>query len=914
MAENQSTRHGIQYYPEAFTAESYEYADLVVQSKSFYQVFIRYLLSVIFDISQLVHSRHEVVAEIQRILENVNLPKGLPLTSIMWCALSQTSDRYFNEKAAHYGWSENECNRVKAGWYELLAPAFIPANHNRRIEASKLKNWIESFLILHKRDEGPLSMCNSCTSKCFYDYDVSQIVTLETDRSELTTKISDIAAGIQYSKYMSRHLTANHYNSDLAFCIAAHLMPEKKISGELLNDTWKRIKQHLDKNPDDKSYEKEMDLYDWLIDLKSEETILWIQYQRGETKTFFEDSPVHAVKNRLKQIQKVEAYKLPWKKGTKIFYLYNENTVTKDRNVLYVIGKLGNKPRIVIDYNTWTEDKRGGPTVISNDGSLIAYSFYTKKDPSKRYWMVKDIVTGKDYDDRICIRFSDTQIWAKDNSGFYYSHYETDSNSKDDWYGTVYFHKLGTPQTQDRLICKTAKWFNCELVVIDKNNNLVLLLISASKPSHRGLAYVNLDEDNATIHVLIDHKEVFYKFIQNDNCLLKFITDLDAPNRRLINIDINDKEIDKYSIEEIISATNDVLVNVHSKNDGLIAVYRKDGYHQLKELSANGSFIRDIALPGIGVINDFSLYNLSGVSEDNTIYYGFECPSKPLSIYSFDISTGKSSLIWEPKVCFNPANYVTKQFFCISKDGTKVPIFLSYRKDVKTNNSNPVLLEGYGGFGTPQLPTFSARNILWMEIGGICVSACTRGGGEYGNAWHKSGKVLNKQNAFDDFVAAAEWLIKNRYTSSENLAAFGQSNGGLLVAACMTQRPDLFGAICLASPITDMLNYQKMGGGWFEEYGTVNNTIELQTLYSYSPLHNIKQNTSYPATYVMTSMDDSIVSPEHAFKFVASLQNAQSGSGSIILNIGTEWGHGESDDETIVYRLAFLLKVLKIPF
>jgi prolyl oligopeptidase len=913
MTGNKSTCHGIQYYPEAFTTESHEYADLVVQNKSFYQVFVRYLLSIVFDITQLVHSRNEVVLEIQRILENVDLPKGLPLTSILWCALSQMSDKYFNEKATQYGWSEIECNKIKADWYELIASAFVPANNSRRLETSIIKNWTQNFLVLHKRDKGPLSMCNFCTSKCFYDYDVSQLVTFKTESSESAAKTSSIAADIQYAEYMSQHLTANHYNSDLAFCIAAHLIPEKKVSEKLSNDTWKKIKEHLDKNPNEKEYEQEMDLYDWLMDSKSEETMLWIEDQREKTKTFFKDSAVHAVKNRLEQIQEFETYQLPWKQGTKIFYLYNKNTANKDRNVLYVIDKLGNEPRTVIDYNAWPEDKKGGPTVISDDGSFIAYSFYNKKDLSKRYWMIKNVVTGKDYDETICTRFSDTRIWAKDNSGFYYSHYETDSNSRENWYGTVYFHKLGTAQTQDRLVCKTEKWINCELVAIDKNNNLVLLLISASKPSHCGLAYVNLNSDDTTIHDLVDRKEIFYRFIQNDDCLMMFITDLDAPNRRLISIDITDKEIDKYSIKEILAETNDILVNVHLGNDSLTAVYRKDAYHQLKEFSVNGSFIRDITLPGIGVINGFSVYDLNGAAKDNIIYYDFECPSKPPSIYRLDYNTGKSDLIWEPKVCFNPDNYVTKQLFCTSKDGTKIPIFLSYRKDIRMNASAPVLLEGYGGFGTPQLPTFSARNILWMETGGIFVSACVRGGGEYGNAWYKSGKALNRQNAFDDFVAVAQWLIKNRYTSNKNLAAFGESNGGLLVAACMTQRPDLFGAVCLAGPLTDMLGYQKMGGAWFDEYGTVNNTIELQALYSYSPLHNIKQNTSYPATYVMTSVDDSIVSPAHAFKFAASLQNAQSSSAAIILNTGTNWGHGESDDEAIAYRLAFLLKVLKIP-
>nr|MDJ0577185.1 prolyl oligopeptidase family serine peptidase [Xenococcaceae cyanobacterium MO_234.B1] len=419
--------------------------------------------------------------------------------------------------------------------------------------------------------------------------------------------------------------------------------------------------------------------------------------------------------------------------------------------------------------------------------------------------------------------------------------------------------------------------------------------------------YKDLQNPNSEVIELISEFEASYGFIDNDDSIFWFRTDLDAPKGKVIAIDINNPA--KINRQEIIPEAEETLEAVGILNNQFVADYLKDARSQIKIFALDGNFIREVELPGIGSASGFN-----GKRYDTETFYNFTSFTTPATIYRYDMVTGESSIFRQPAVDFNPDDYVTKQVFYPSKDGTIIPMFITHKKDLQLDGNNPTYLYGYGGFNVSLTPSFSIANLVWMELGGVSAVPNLRGGGEYGEEWHQAGMKEQKQNVFDDFIAAAEWLIANKYTSSSKLAIAGGSNGGLLVGACMTQRPELFAAALPAVGVMDMLRFHKftIGWAWCSEYGSPDNEAEFKTLYSYSPLHNLKSGTKYPATLITTADHDDRVVPAHSFKFAAALQAAHAGDNPVLIRIETKAGHGAGTPTTkiieeIADKWAFLL-------
>jgi prolyl oligopeptidase len=426
------------------------------------------------------------------------------------------------------------------------------------------------------------------------------------------------------------------------------------------------------------------------------------------------------------------------------------------------------------------------------------------------------------------------------------------------------------------------------------------------------LFYKDLTNPNSEVVELINKFDADYSFVDNDGSVFYVRTDLDAPRRRLIAIDV--KNPAKENWREIIPQATETLDGVGILNNQFVADYLKDARSQVKIFGLNGDFLREVELPGIGSAGGFG-----GKRHDTETFYSFTSFTIPGAIYRYDMVTGKSTLFRQPKVDFNPINYETKQVFYESKDGTQIPMFITHKKGIKLDGNNPVYLYAYGGFGVPLTPSFSVSLLVWMEMGGVYAMPNIRGGGEYGEEWHQAGMKSKKQNVFDDFIAAGEWLIKNGYTKSEKLAISGGSNGGLLVGACMVQRPDLFGAALPAVGVMDMLRFHKftIGWAWTSEYGSPDDAEDFKVLHAYSPLHNLKKGTAYPATLITTADHDDRVVPAHSFKFAAALQAAHDGDAPVLIRIETKAGHGAGKPtakiiEESADRWAFLLRVLKM--
>ncbi|MFQ6113130.1 MAG: prolyl oligopeptidase family protein, partial [bacterium] len=399
--------------------------------------------------------------------------------------------------------------------------------------------------------------------------------------------------------------------------------------------------------------------------------------------------------------------------------------------------------------------------------------------------------------------------------------------------------------------------------------------------------YKNLEDDDSEVVELIKEFEAEFSFIDNDGPVFWFKTDLDAPRGRVIAIDI--RKPDRSNWKEVIAQAHETLRGVNVVGDMFVASYLKDAHTEVRVFDINGTFVREVAFPGLG-----SAYGFGGKREDTETFYVFTSFTDPGTIYRYDMTVGRSDIFRRPRVDFNPDDYETKQVFYKSKDGTRVPMFITHKKGTKLDGNNPTLLYGYGGFNAAITPYFSVSRLVWMEMGGIYAVANIRGGGEYGKEWHEAGMKLKKQNCFDDFIAAAEWLIANKYTSTPKLAIQGVSNGGLLVGACMTQRPDLFGACLPAVGVMDMLRFHKftIGWAWVSDYGSPEDPEEFKALYAYSPLHNLKPGTVYPATLITTADHDDRVVPAHSFKFAAALQEAHSGTAPVLIRIQTKAGHG----------------------
>lgn len=657
------------------------------------------------------------------------------------------------------------------------------------------------------------------------------------------------------------------------------------------------------------------DPYRWLEDPDSAETKAWVEAQNEVTFDFLEQiSERETIKNRLTELWDYEKYGIPFKKGERYFYFKNDGL--QNQSVLYTLKHLDEEPQILIDPNQFSEDGTVALSgiAISDNGQFLAYGI-SKSGSDWQEWQVRNIETGEDFSDHLkWIKFSGA-TWTTDNEGFFYSRYEAPPEGKQleeaNYYQKLYYHRLGTEQSEDILIYERPdeKEWMFDADVTEDGKYLIISVSKGTDPKNL-VFYQDLEDKTGEIKELISDFVGDFSFIENEGSLFWFRTDYDAPKGRLIGIDIHQPQPENW--QQIIPESKNTLEGVSVLNNQFILDYLQDARSRIQIYSLTGEYIKDIELPGIGSAGGFY-----GKRDDTETFYAFTSFTTPTRIYRYNLETGESTLFRQPTVDFNPANYETRQVFYRSKDGTQVPMFITHKKGLLLDGNNPTLLYAYGGFNISVTPSFSVSRLVWMEMGGVYAVPNLRGGGEYGEEWHQAGTKLNKQNVFDDFIAAAEWLIDNRYTSSQKLAMNGGSNGGLLVGACMTQRPDLFGAALPAVGVMDMLRFHKftIGWAWCSDYGSPENEEEFHALYAYSPLHNLKPGTVYPSTLITTADHDDRVVPAHSFKFAATLQEAHAGENPVLIRIETKAGHGAGKPtskriEEVADQLGFLQAVL----
>ena len=660
---------------------------------------------------------------------------------------------------------------------------------------------------------------------------------------------------------------------------------------------------------------KVADPYRWLEELDSEETKAWVDAQNKLSFDYLAAIPArNSLKDRITKLWNYEKYGVPFKEGNR--YFYYRNSGLQNQSVLYTVTGLDAPPKMILDPNTMSTDGTVAVsgTQVSPDGNLLAYSI-SASGSDWQEWKVRDVQTGSDLADELkWVKFSGVS-WTTDSKGFFYSRYDEpkgDTLKATNYFQKVYFHKLGSRQSDDVLVYERPDqkdWLFGGSVTED-GNYLIITVFQGTDVKNR-VYYKDLKSDSEVVK-LLDDFDAAYNFVGNDGTRFWFHTDLQSPRGKIVEIDIKNPARNNWKV--IVPETKDALQSVSLVDNKFILNYLKDAYTQVKIHDTKGKLLNDVAFPGIGSAGGFG-----GKAKDKETFYFYNGFTTPTTIYRYDMTTGKSTIFREPKVEFNPNDFETKQVFYKSKDGTKVPMFLTYKKGLKLDGNNPTYLYGYGGFNISMTPAFSVGNLVWMEMGGVYAQPSLRGGGEYGEDWHQGGMKLRKQNVFDDFVAAAEWLIANKYTSTPKLAIGGGSNGGLLVGAALTQRPDLFGAALPAVGVMDMLRFQKftIGWAWVSDYGSSDDAEEFKALYAYSPLHNIKAGTKYPPTMITTADHDDRVWPGHSFKFAAALQAAQTGEAPILIRIETKAGHGAGKPtsktiEEIADRWAFLVKTLNM--
>jgi prolyl oligopeptidase len=642
---------------------------------------------------------------------------------------------------------------------------------------------------------------------------------------------------------------------------------------------------------DDYHGTKVADPYRWLEDTDSADTHAWVEAENKLTFAYLDKIPYRqAIHERLTKLWNYERFSAPEQEGGRYFFEHNNGL--QNQNVQLVAESLTAEPRVLLDPNTLSADGTVAlaATAISDDGKLMAYALAASGSDWNE-WHVRDVDTGKDLpDDLKWVKFSGAS-WTKDNKGFYYSRYDepTGATMRDtNYFQKLYYHRLGTAQSEDKLIYERPD--NKEMLfggsVTDDGHYLIITVSQGTSPNTR-IYYKDLAQPDSPVIKLLDDFDAQYDFIDNAGPVFWFQTDLDAPRGRLLAIDTRHPE--RTNWKTLVPQGADKLEVARVVNDSFLMGYLKDARTEVRVHDLTGKFLRNVDLPSIGTAAGFT-----GKRKDKETFYAFTSFISPTTIYRYDPVAGKSSIFRQPKVDFDAARYETKQVFYNSKDGTRVPMFLTYKKGIKLDGQNPTLLYAYGGFDISMTPAFSVPNVVWLEMGGVYAQPNLRGGGEYGEEWHLAGTKLKKQNVFDDFIAAAEWLIDNKYTSTPKLAIRGRSNGGLLIGAVLTQRPDLFGVTLPEVGVMDMLRFHKftIGWAWTSDYGSSDNAEEFKALYAYSPLHNLKPGTKYPPTLIATSDHDDRVVPGHSFKFAATMQADQAGPAPVLIRIETKAGHG----------------------
>jgi prolyl oligopeptidase len=671
---------------------------------------------------------------------------------------------------------------------------------------------------------------------------------------------------------------------------------------------------------------KVRDPYRWMEDVDSAELKTWVDAENELTQSYLAQVPGRdAMQARLMELTNFERYTAPARRGSRYFYAHNSGL--QNQNVLYWQEGLDGEAKVLLDPNTLSED--GTVAIsglsISDDGTLAAYSIADAGSDWVK-WHVREVATGKDLPDLIEWSKFSGAAWLKDGSGFFYERYDAPSAGAGglsigaealkaaNYFHKVYFHKLGTPQGADPLVFDRPddRELNVGAQVTDDGRYLVLYQSKGTSPNNE-LSVKDLQQPDAPILKLIDTADAVYAPIANDGSTFWLHTTLDAPNGRVIAIDLERPGREQW--KTIIPEGKNNLEDVSMIDDMFIVSYLADAQSVVALHRRDGGLIEQLALPGIGTARGFG-----GRREDTETFYQFSNFTTPGVTYRLDVKTRRSTLYRQPKLLFDPAQYETKQVFYTSKDGTRVPMFVSHKTGLAMDGNAPTMLYGYGGFNISLMPEFSPALVLWMEMGGIYAQPSLRGGGEYGEAWHDAGIGVKKQNVFDDFIAAAEWLVANKCTSPMKLAISGGSNGGLLVTACELQRPELFGAVHAAVGVMDMLRFDQftIGWAWKAEYGSPSESAEeFAAIYKYSPLHAIRSGVAYPPTLITTGDHDDRVFPAHSFKYTAALQAAQAGPNPILIRVETRAGHGGGMPlskrlEATVDQYAFMVRALEM--
>jgi prolyl oligopeptidase len=662
------------------------------------------------------------------------------------------------------------------------------------------------------------------------------------------------------------------------------------------------------------------DPYRWLEDVDSPETLEWVKCQNELTFGFLDKIPVRdKLRKRLTELWDYAKAQAPVKHGGRYFQL--RNTGLQNQDVLFVYESLSEEPRLLLDPNTLSEDGTVALNAweVSPDGKWLAYATSASGSDWQK-WNIRSVDTGDDLPEVIEWSKFSGAAWLPDGSGFFYARYDAPQPGEEfqsaNYFQKLYFHRLGTPQSADTLTYERPdekEWgFGAQ---VSEDGRYLLINVWQGTDIRNRIFYRDLN--GGEVVELIRELEAAYLFIGNDETTFYFRTDLEAPRGRLIAIDTAHPE--KSNWRTLIPESQQVIESIKMVNDQFTAVYNRDAHHEIGRFGLDGARLGEIALPTLGtVISNFE-YVVTGNRADAELFYGFTSFLFPLTIYRYDFDRDMSECIFAPPVDFDIAGYETRQVFVRSKDGTLIPLFLTHKTGLQPEGQNPTLLYGYGGFSVSLMPNFAPQRLAWLEMGGVYAHAILRGGAEYGEQWHQAGMLHNKQNVFDDFIACAEWLISENVTSTPKLAINGGSNGGLLVGACMTQRPDLFGACLPAVGVMDMLRFHKftIGWAWVSDYGSADDPQQFKTLYAYSPLHNLKAGTRYPPTLITTADHDDRVVPGHSFKFAAALQAAQAGEAPTLIRIQTKAGHGFGKPTAILIQeladmYAFLYWALKI--
>jgi len=648
------------------------------------------------------------------------------------------------------------------------------------------------------------------------------------------------------------------------------------------------------------------DPFRWLEDIDSDATTAWVEAQNKVTFAYLETIQTRsAIRDRLESLWNYERFGSPWTEGGRFFFSKNDGL--QNQSVYYWAESLDGEPKVMLDPNTLSEDGTTaiGSLAVSRDGKHVAYAL-ADAGSDWQTWKVREIATGNDRSDLIEWSKFTGVAWTPDNKGFFYGAYEPpkagDEFEQLNKNQKLYYHDLGAKQRNDKLIYADAEHPDWQFDGrVSEDGKLLFIDVSVGTDVRNMLYFAALNRGgklDGEVIKLIDELEASYTVVGKVGDEIYLSTNLDAPRGRVIKINISGyldpklagKRPAKPTIVELIPQSEHTLQSVALTGGRLFATYMVDAKNEVKVFDLAGALERTLDLPEPIA----TVYGFGGKHDAKQTFYGLMSFTRPYTIYRYDIATATSEIWREPKVAFDPSRYETRQVFYASKDGTRVPMFLVHKAGLEPTGDAPTYLYGYGGFNISLTPRFSVPDLVWLEIGGVYAQPNLRGGGEYGEAWHEAGTKLHKQNVFDDFIAAGEWLIDNGWTKPEALAIGGRSNGGLLVGAAMTQRPDLFGAALAGVGVMDMLRFHKftIGWAWTSDYGSADNAEEFEALYRYSPYHNIVDGAEYPATLVYTADHDDRVVPSHSYKFAARLQQAQAGANPVMIRIDVKAGHG----------------------